>query len=187
MSGDLDDVGQMLDPSPMTPPPIAPPPQAVPVAAPAVPMSAMAPAASPMALPASVPNIPPSSPYASPVTRKGAAISAGVVQPLYEARNMIKVFGWVMFIVGLLQCLTIVYAIVGWLPLWMGWQVKGAAEALTVGVETGDKAQVHVACQRLATYFKIAGVLSIIWLVMVALALIFVLIMFIIGLTSASL
>lgn len=156
---------------------------AVPMAVPAPAMPVSAPA-SPMALPPSVPG---ASPYASPVSRKGgAAISAGVVQPLYEARTYIKITGWSLVVLGVLYCLMIIYAVIGWLPLWMGWQLKGAGQALTEGVETGNDAQVHLACQRLATYFKIMGVLTIIGLVFMALGVLFGVVMLIIGISSGN-
>ncbi len=97
-----------------------------------------------------------------------------------------KFFGWSMFIIGILYCCTIVLAIFGWLPLWMGWLVKGAAESITIGVETGDKGQLHLANQRLGTFFKILGVIAIIYAVIIALYLLFFIVMIVIGLIGMA-
>jgi hypothetical protein len=147
-----------------------------------------------MATPVAPAPLPPSipsgmqSPYAAaPVAkrRSGNAHSGSLMQPLYEARGMMKLWGWCVFVVGILYCLTIVGAIVGWLFIWIGWLVKGAAEAVTIGIETGDKSQLQLANQQLGTFFKILGVLAIIWLSIMALYFLLIIVLFIIGFVGA--
>ena len=179
LGGNFEELGNVLDTPVMEPIGLPPAPIAAPVASPLPPAMATPVAPLPVSMPA------PSSPYSSPVSKKsGPAISGNVMQPLYDARNMIKIFGWVMFIGGILQCITIIYALVGWIPLIMGWKIKSAGEALTLGFETGDKRQLRLAAENLATYFKIMGILTIIWLVMMGLVLVFGLVLLIIGLAS---
>lgn len=108
------------------------------------------------------------------------------MQPLYEARTMMKIWGWMNFIIGILYCLTIVGAIVGWLFVWMGWLVKGAGEAVTIGIEHGDQQQLRLANERIATFFKIMGVLAIITLVFLGLYLLFVILAIIVMLVGAA-
>lgn len=170
---EFEDIGNFLDQ-----PVAAAAPVGIPVAAP---FAAAPPMATPVAAPPMMsPTVPPvgvKSPYTTPAVGKSAARGGGlagsVMQPLYEARTMMKIVGWMMFIGGILQCITIVYAIIGWLPIWMGWLLKGAAEAVETGIESGDKNQLRLASEKLGTYFKIMGVLAIIWLVFAALALLF--------------
>jgi len=90
------------------------------------------------------------------------------------------------FIFGILYCLTIVGIIIAWLFIWMGWLVKGAAEAITIGVETGDQEQLLLANQRLGTFFKILGVMSIISLCFIALYILMVIVIIIVGLAGAA-
>ena len=91
-----------------------------------------------------------------------------------------------MFIVGIIYCISIIGLILGWLPIWMGWLVKGAAESVTVGIETGDKGQLHLANQRLGTFFKILGVIAIIYAALIAIYLLFVVVMIVIGLIGMA-
>jgi DNA-directed RNA polymerase subunit RPC12/RpoP len=156
-----------------TPEPLPPPPDM------AVPVSSV---------PTSVPFASVASPYSSNAvnkrTHKGGAISH-IMQPLYESRNMMKVFGWTNLIIGIIYCLTIFGAVIGWLFIWMGWLVKGAAEALTIGVETGDESQLRLANERIALYFKIIGVLTIIGLVIMALYILLFLVVIMLGVIGA--
>lgn len=108
------------------------------------------------------------------------------MQPMYEARTFMKIWGWMTFIIGILYCLTIVGIIVAWLFIWMGWLVKGAGEAITIGIETGDQGQLRLANQRMATYFKILGVLAIISLCFLALYLLIVIAAIVIGIAGAA-
>lgn len=121
-----------------------------------------------------------------PKSQGGGAISGSVMQPLYEARNMMKIWGWMTFIMGILYCLTIVGILGAWLLIWMGWLVKGAGEAVTIGVETGDKAQLRLANERLATFFKIMGVLAIISLAITAIYMLIFLFAIVVGLVGAA-
>jgi DNA-directed RNA polymerase subunit RPC12/RpoP len=186
LGGNFEDIGNFLD-QPSAAPVGLPPAVGVPVASPMPPPPAMA---SPVGvpLPSSVPPPMAQSPYSSPMPKGSSAnvISGSIMQPLYEARGLMKFFGWSMFIIGILYCCTIVLAIFGWLPLWMGWLVKGAAESITIGVETGDKGQLHLANQRLGTFFKILGVIAIIYAVIIALYLLFFIVMIVIGLIGMA-
>ncbi|QEG23063.1 DUF5362 family protein [Mariniblastus fucicola] len=186
---EFEDIGNVLEhPATATPvglPPAIGAPTAVPTAAPLPPGSSDPPAmASPVAPPFQSNS---ASPYASPIGKpQGNAISGSIMHPLYEARNMMKIWGWLTFIVGILYCLTIVGIIVAWVFIWMGWLVKGAAEAVTIGIETGDMAQLRLANERLGTFFKILGVGAIIWLALVGIYLLIVIVAIIIGVAGAA-
>ena len=129
------------------------------------------------------------SPYAAPMTGKPNAVTnphTSIMHPLYEPRGMMKLFGWTTFIVGILSCVTIFGAVVGWLYRWIGWLIKGSAEALTNGVETGDQSQLRLANERLGTFFKIIGVLTIIWLALMSLYLVLILVGIVLAVAGAA-
>ncbi len=185
IGGNFEDIGSFLD-QPAAAPVGLPPAVGVPVASSTGP-PAMATPVTPR-LPSSVPPPTFHSPYSTPMAQKpsGGSMSASLMQPLYEARTMMKIWGWMAFVIGILYCLTIIGAIVGWLFIWMGWLVKGAGEAVTVGIETGDQAQLRLANERLGTFFKILGVLAIIWLAIMALYLLLIIFVFILGIAGVA-
>ena len=226
VGAEFEDIGQFLDQPvaatpvtvPSTRPPAAAPVAAVPVAATPV-----------MAPPAMVPPMPPAapsgvqSPYAAPIPQqhsRGSAVSGSVVQPLYNARTFIKIFGWAMLIIGVLQFLVMgvqflallfagfqtqglggpsrsagrmvglmIGSVIGFIfPFiitWIGWQVKSAGSLLTVGVESGDKGKIQKACECLANYFRVMGIIAMIMLGLMALLLLIGLVGLIIGLAGA--
>ncbi len=180
LGGNFDDIGNFLD-QPSAAPVGLPPAVGVPVASQAPPPAMATPVGAP--LPSSVPPPMAKSPYSAPMNRKPSrrAGSGGVMHPLYEARTMMKIWGWMTFIMGILYCITIFYAIFGWVFVWMGWLVKGAAEAITVGVETGDASQLELASQRLATFFRILGVIAIISIAFLVLGLVLGIVALLIG------
>ena len=194
MGAQFEDIGNFLDQPPAATPVSAPAaniPAAMPVAA--APAMATPVAPPPMSAPAVSSGV--QSPYHSPMSSKpgrrskgggGGGYSSGVMQPLYEARTMMKIWGWMNFIIGILYCLTIFGAVIGWLFIWMGWLVKGAGEAVTIGIETGDSQQLRLANERLGTFFKIMGVLAIIGLVMIGLYLLFAILGIILMIVGAA-
>ena len=213
-------VAPMAAPAPAAPIPVAPivspPPAATPptmVAPPAMAAPPVAPMAPPMApLGTSVPATGYASPYAAPMSQPkaggGGAISGSVVQPLYEARTLIKIFGWGMFIIGIMQFfmfgLQMIMLVIGvasnsgrnnmaaasfgvlvgaifgliipFVTTWIGWQIKSAGSNLTIGVQSGDKQRIRLACQQLASYFRLMGVLTLVGMIIMAIALLFLLI-----------
>jgi hypothetical protein len=68
-------------------------------------------------------------------------------------------------IVGVLYCITIIGAIVGWLPLWIGVLLNRVSSNLEMATQTGSGAAVREANSNLATLFVIVGVLTLIGIV----------------------
>jgi len=97
----------------------------------------------------------------------GAAVQA--FRPLYEATFFINFLAWFFIITGVLYCITIVFIVVGWLPLWIGICLKNAGSSLKQGYPTGNIQLLHKASTNLATIAKIVGVLYMIMLVLFAL------------------
>lgn len=123
-----------------------------------------------------------SNPYSAPIhAGKGTAPAQSVhpMQPLYEASGWMSFLGWLMIIYGILQCLSIIGVIVGWLPIWIGIVLKGSADRLKSGFVSGDTAQLYDSSRQLATYFTIMGVLALIGLLLTALVITIYIVMFI--------
>ena len=186
-ASDFEDIGTLVD-SPASSSPVSLPPA---VSVPESPLVPPPPAmATPVnhALPPTVPQ-PFASPYAAPVgtgKHRTGSVSSAAYHPLYEARTMMKIFGWANFALGIIYCIMIVGILVGWLFIWLGWLVKGAGEAITIGVESNDESQIRLANERLATYFRIMGVLTIIGLVIMALYFLFIIAIILIGIAGAA-
>jgi len=138
------------------------PPIATPVAAnPAV----VVPQATPVSThaPAGIPALPTSGPFASPL--KPATGSGGNIEPLYENRTWIRILAWLLIICGVICCLTIVGAIIGWVYIWMGLCLKGAADSIEYSFESGVAAHATEAFTKLGTFFKIVGIMILISLI----------------------
>ena len=139
---------------------------------------------------ANVPQSPAANPYAStsaPVqTNTSGSAPLGVFQPLQDATFFIKFFAWILIVLGVIYCITIVGLIVGWLPLWMGLSLKRSAEALDASKHTGDPNALAAASSNLATFFKIVGVLSMIYVGFIALYLVIVVIAVIGGIAAGA-
>lgn len=99
-----------------------------------------------------------------------------IVQPLYNVKSWLRLVGVLMMIGGILQCLTCIGLLYGWLPIWMGVLLMSTAKAIELAHDTQDASQIVVAQQKLALYFKIMGVLVLLGVVM---TLAFMLLMFV--------
>lgn len=99
-----------------------------------------------------------------------------IVQPLYRTKGWMRLIGVMMIIGGVLQCLSCIGLIYGWLPIWMGILLLNAATAIEQAHDLQDAGQIVVAQQKLALYLKIMGVLMLLGIVMslVALLLMFI-------------
>lgn len=182
LGSEFEDLGSLINQPMAAAPSSGVPTAGIPAAKPVAPPPMVSPAVAP-------PFAAGQSPYASPVSARPAGSSgtiASVMQPLYEARTMMKIWGWMNFIIGILYCLTIVGAIGGWLFIWMGWLIKGAGESVTIGMETGDPQHFRLANERIATFFKIMGVLAIIGLAIMALYFVFLILAFVLMAASAA-
>lgn len=156
-------------------------------------VSSKAAAAIPLATPPAPPSSTPmasESPYASPMAPAKSDHVAGsereLWRPIYDARTMMTWFGWSAILLGVLSCLTIFGAIVGWVYIWLGILGKGAAQAVTIGYEQNNVQQLHAASQKLGTFFKVLGVLAIIMLCFFALYILFVFVAIFLGIVSAA-
>ena len=85
--------------------------------------------------------------------------------PLYQGRGWIKFLGIMSIAQGAMAALTIVGAIVAWLPIWVGILLYQSATTMEKAYALGDKRTFAVAMGKLKTYFLIQGILTLIGII----------------------
>lgn len=119
-------------------------------------------------------------PYQPPVEPSkftgDANAAAALFEPLYRRRVWMKIIGVVLIVSGALYCITIIGAIVGVPVILMGLYLYQAAGHLENGFR-GYADQLHEGADKLARSLQIAGILVVVWVVLMVLyfALIFLL------------
>jgi hypothetical protein len=109
-----------------------------------------------------------------------------VVAPLYDANGWLRLIGWANIVLGAIYCLTIIGAIIGWLPLWIGFLLKNAADKYRRGYQTEDGREIYLGNKDLKTVITIFGVLMLINLVFLALYVVLVIVALAVGIVGAS-
>ncbi len=117
--------------------------------------------------------------------RRGPEDVFQVTRPIFEAKGWLRFMGIVYIIQGILCCLTIVGAIIGWLPIWMGILMNKAAGNVETGISTRDPRAVHTGMDNLRVLFKIQGIMMILGII--AMLLYMVLIIFVIAMGGMNL
>ena len=91
-------------------------------------------------------------------------------------RNAAGMKGWMKFmgimniIGGALNCLSIVGALWGWIPIWLGIILMGAGSRADDFARQGDTVALEALTGKLKTYFTISGIMLIVSIVMGLLA-----------------
>ena len=117
----------------------------------------------------------------------GANDAVVAAMPLHRAKFWLKLLGIFNVVIGALYCVTIIGAIVGWLPLWIGILLNKAASNLETGVRNNSSGAIQNALSNLATVITFAGVLCLIQLVIFVLyILVFVIMAVAVGIGAAS-
>jgi hypothetical protein len=91
-------------------------------------------------------------------------------EPLFGAKGWIRFAGVLSIIHGALCVLSLWGIVIAWLPIWMGVLLCKTSGALRTAHETGNAEEFRGALQRLATYFRILGVVMLVGLVVGLLA-----------------
>ena len=81
------------------------------------------------------------------------------------AAKWMKLIGVLSFISGVITCLTIIGAVIGWIPIWSGLSLMKAANSARQAEMTGDQATLVHTLDQLRLNFKINGIMSLISLV----------------------
>ncbi|MEW6071105.1 MAG: DUF5362 domain-containing protein [Planctomycetota bacterium] len=85
-----------------------------------------------------------------------------VAEPMERAQGWLKFLGILCIIGGVLYCLTIVGAIVGWIPIWMGVLLNKASNGIGEGFDRRRPEEIRQAFDRLRLAIKIYGILAIV-------------------------
>ena len=96
-----------------------------------------------------------------------------VIAPLYDAKGWMKFVGVMSIIYGALMILSIWGILICWLPIWIGVLLFSASNQVKLAFETANDAAAQMAQSKLATYFRILGVLLIIGIVLAVIGMIF--------------
>lgn len=109
-----------------------------------------------------------------------ANAAAALFEPLYRRRLWMRVVGVVVIVLGALYCLSIIGAIVGIPFIFMGVYQYQAAGHFENGFQ-GYTEQLHEGADKLARSLQIAGILAIIWIVIMSLYVLFFIVMIALG------
>ncbi len=85
--------------------------------------------------------------------------------PLYKAKGWMKFVGVLSIIQGVLSILSIWGIIICWIPIWMGVILCAASNHVRIAFETNNDDEFLASMEKLGTYFRIAGILAIVSLV----------------------
>lgn len=118
-----------------------------------------------------------SSPFGTNVAAAPGVLPMDVIMPLYNAKGWMKLIGIVNIVFGVLYCITIVGAVVGWLPLWIGVLLTKASGHLETGVASSSSHEIGQATSKLGTLFTIFGVLTLIQLIIICLYFVAIIVM----------
>jgi len=89
--------------------------------------------------------------------------------PLVRGRGWITFLGVMAIIYGGMACMTIIGAVVGWLPLWVGILLTQAASRLREGGESGSVEELRAGADKLRLACKIFGITLIVGIALVVL------------------
>lgn len=96
-----------------------------------------------------------------------------LIEPLYRGKFWMQLVGVMLIISGLLTALSIVGILICWIPIWAGISLMQAAGSIDQAYITGDDAVAELAMRRLKTYFTIFGVLTLVYIVIGVLGMLF--------------
>ncbi len=123
-------------------------------------------------------------PYSAPAsaTSPGAATGSGNIRQfaaiLAENAGWAKLLGVVFMIAGIIYCLTIIGAVVGWVPIWLGLILMRVARLAKDAEASGSPHSFTECLESIGRYFKIMGILTLIGIVINVIAMVFYIIAF---------
>jgi hypothetical protein len=90
--------------------------------------------------------------------------------PIYQSKGWIRFIGVLSIIQGIVLALTLVGIIIAWLPIWIGVLLMQCASSIERARTSGDKTVLVNALDKLRTYFTIQGILTLLSIIVVAIA-----------------
>jgi hypothetical protein len=98
----------------------------------------------------------------------------GVIEPLARSTIWMRVLAVFTIIYGVMTCLSIIGLLWGWIPIWAGVNLFGAAGAVDRAEQYDNATALHEASEKLKRFFTLAGVLGVIMVVFMLLYLVFI-------------
>lgn len=100
-----------------------------------------------------------------------------VLQPLFAVQGGLRFLAGLAIAAGVLNCLTIVGLLYGWIPIWIGSLLWRSADRLERGRLSGDAQDLREGLQSLATAIRIKVVLALVSIALTLAALAFLVLM----------
>ena len=104
-----------------------------------------------------------------------------ITLPLYEAKRWIKFLGGVLFALGVAYALTILGLVVAWLLLWLGVLLWQAGTEIDRAFPVGEEVPLAMAFVKLRRFFVVAGIATLVYLVVMAVGAVVMLVLAMIG------
>lgn len=109
----------------------------------------------------------------APVASARPLDALDVLQPLFAVRGGLRFLAGLAIAAGVLNCLTIVGLLYGWIPIWIGRLLWRTADRLERGRRSGDAQELREGLQSLATAIRIKVALALVSIVLTLVVLAF--------------
>lgn len=96
-----------------------------------------------------------------------------LVEPLYRGKFWMQLIGVMLIISGVLTALTVIGIVIAWIPIWAGVVLMQSAGSMGRAFERNDVLEFKHGIGRLRTHFTIMGVFLLIYIIVMALAMLF--------------
>lgn len=96
-----------------------------------------------------------------------------LIEPLYRGKFWMQLVGVMLILGGVFTALSIVGILIAWIPIWAGVSLMQAAGSIDQAYMAGDEGEAAMAMRRLKTYFTIFGVLTLIYMILAVLGIMF--------------
>ena len=92
-----------------------------------------------------------------------------LLAPLYAVKGWITFLGVMFIIYGAFQCLSIIGAVIGWIPIWIGIKLNRTADLITQSRESSNDSIAMAATEELGSALKILGIFCLVSLIVIVL------------------
>lgn len=100
-----------------------------------------------------------------------AATIRDIGLPIYQSKGWLKLLGVLSIIQGIMVAFSIIGIIIAWLPIWIGVVLYQSATTMETAYASGNAHMMRLALDKLKLYFTIQGILTLIGLIVGAMAL----------------
>jgi hypothetical protein len=91
--------------------------------------------------------------------------------PIYQSKGWLKFLGVLSVLQGVMIALSIIGIIIAWLPIWIGVVLYQSATTIETAHVTGNQEMLRRALEKLKLYFTIQGIMTLIGIIIGAMAL----------------